>query len=110
MLRYIPIALVILFLAGCVAVPKPDTIATASNVSQCGPIAAVKAQLQERYQEYPRAIALAMDGQYMLELFARADGGTYTIVLMKPGQDRACMLIEGSSWSNIPLSSVEEGT
>ena len=47
-------------------------------------------------------MGLAAEGKVVVEMFAREDGGTYTILLIS-ANGVACLLLEGEAWSDIPF-------
>jgi len=63
--------------------------------------------LEQRYAEVPVAIGL-VDGKTVIEIFARADGDTWTIVTSR-ADGLSCVLGAGKSWQLMPIKALGPG-
>ena len=84
-------------LAGQCAVP-----AYAQTAGVCGAHEAIVEGLSTVYQQTPVAMGVIVDGR-LIEVFARADGSTWTIVVTTP-DGRACVTGTGENWRNTELT------
>jgi hypothetical protein len=57
--------------------------------------------LEERYAEVPVAVGL-VDSKTIIEIFARADGDTWTIVTSR-ADGMSCVLGAGKAWQLLPI-------
>lgn len=111
MARLIP-ALVAFLLAACSArpagaPPSADVEPPSGRAVLCAPRAVVAEGLAAKYAERPVAMGLTGDG-LMLEIFAGADAGTFTILLTRP-DGLACVLAAGTAWQGPPPHDEGEG-
>lgn len=65
----------------------------------CGARESLLAQLYRDYRERPVAIGLS-DGGTVIEVLARADGATWTIIATGPG-GLSCIVQTGEGWQRI---------
>lgn len=68
----------------------------AGFAAQCGPRDAVLAQLADRWGETRRSVGLAA-GQQVMEVFASAETGTWTIIVTLP-DGRSCLVASGEGF------------
>ncbi len=73
--------------------------ATAQGQPQCGPRAAVVAQLAQKYAETRRSIGVAANNTVM-EVYAAADTGTWTITVTTP-QGMTCLVASGQGFEAV---------
>lgn len=66
---------------------------------QCGPRAALLAELTNKYNETRRGIGVAANNQVM-ELFASADTGSWTITVTLP-EGTTCLVASGQNFESI---------
>jgi hypothetical protein len=71
--------------------------AAAAEPPRCGPRAVVLLLLEQRFGEWPAQAGLSATGQ-MVELFASADGATWSLVVTAPN-GTACVTDVGESWT-----------
>ena len=71
-------------------------VTSAEAASQCGPRAVIIELLAKNYEERPVAIELSSNGR-LLEILAREDGRTWTVVATSP-QGMTCVLDAGEEW------------
>jgi hypothetical protein len=83
-------------LAGLILLAHP---AYAQNPAQCGPRAAVVKSLGEKYSETRRAIGISANNMVM-EVFAAADSGTWTITVTTP-QGVTCLVASGQGYEAV---------
>ena len=57
--------------------------------------------LEQRYAEVPVAVGL-VDSKTIIEIFARADGDTWTIVTSR-ADGMSCVLGAGKAWQLLPI-------
>ena len=83
--------------------------AYAQTPAVCGAHEAIVAGLSTQYQELPVAMGVLGDGR-LVEVFARADGSTFSVVVTSPG-GQACVTAAGENWRNTTLitSAPDEG-
>ena len=67
-----------------------------ADPARCGDHAAVMAGLAQGYGEARQAIALSGDNA-VIEIFANAETGSWTITLTRPGGP-TCMVAAGAAW------------
>ena len=65
----------------------------------CASHEAVSKQLEQRHAEVPVAMALADSGK-LLQVFARADGDSWTMVLTQP-DGTSCVAASGRYWQPV---------
>jgi len=75
------------------------TTATAQQNRNCAPRELVVARLASQYQESRQSIGLGERGN-MIETFASADTGTWTITVTTPN-GITCMVASGQSWEEL---------
>lgn len=80
--------------AGLLAIAAP---AAAQTV--CLPFERLSHQLAEQYDEHPVAIGLVDPGR-LIQVFARADGDSWTIIQTTPG-GQSCIAAAGRYWHAI---------
>jgi hypothetical protein len=64
--------------------------------------------LEQRYAEVPVAVGL-VDTKTIIEIFARADGDTWTIVTSR-ADGMSCVLGAGKAWQLLPIKPLGPGT
>ena len=64
--------------------------------------------LEQRYAEVPVAVGL-VDSKTIVEIFARADGNTWTIVTSR-ADGVSCVLGAGNAWQLLPIKPLGPGT
>jgi hypothetical protein len=69
---------------------------------QCGPTEAVLTGLAERYEEKATARGLMPDGSIAM-VTATDDGGTWTLLLVKP-DGQSCIMAAGRDWETYPAA------
>ncbi len=74
--------------------------AAAAEMPPCAPRAELLAALADRYGERPLA-AGPTNGGALLELLARPDGTSWSLIIDMPG-GRACLLAAGTDWAPAP--------
>ena len=74
--------------------------APANAQSTCNKRDFIVSQLETLFQEYPKAIGLAGNGN-VVELFV-SDSGSWTLLLSLPG-GTSCLIASGESWETIPI-------
>ena len=70
--------------------------ASATAASQCGPRKAMIDTLAKNFEEHRVAIGLSRNGR-LLEVLARKDGRTWTVIATSP-QGMTCVLDTGEEW------------
>ena len=75
--------------------------AVAQTAPTCGSYAETVAQLTKIYSE--SRVAAGIQGGGLMELWASAGGGTWTLVL-RFGGDRSCMVGSGEGWQTVPAT------
>ena len=78
--------------------------ASAEAATQCGPRADVLAMLAKKFEERPVAIGLSGNGR-LLEILARDDGRTWTVVSTSP-EGLTCVLDAGEEWHFRQLAAI----
>lgn len=78
------------------AMPEPDDQFT---TLPCSRYDLIRRQLGQDYAEEPVSLGLQSNGN-LLQIFASATSGTWTIVSMAPN-GTACVVAAGASWENI---------
>lgn len=78
------------------AAPSPDDQFTALP---CSRYDSIRRQLNQDYAEEPVSLGLQSNGN-LLQIFASAESGTWTIVSMAPN-GTACVVAAGASWENV---------
>lgn len=63
---------------------------------QCGDREIIAANLAERFGETPIGMGLSVAGE-MVEVFASAKTGTWTLIASKPG-GQSCLVTHGEGW------------
>jgi hypothetical protein len=76
--------------------------AQAQQAPACVKRADLLKHLSEKYQEVPAAVGLGDNGS-LLEVFATADGSTWTVAISMPN-GVACMVATGQDWRDVPRS------
>lgn len=71
-----------------------------AGVPVCAERATVLDELARRYREAPVALGLANNGG-VVELFASADGATWTLLITLPS-GLSCMMAAGEDWQALP--------
>lgn len=67
--------------------------------TNCGPHAAITAQLAERYGESRQVIAMTADDAVM-EVFASAETGSWTVTITRAGQP-TCLVAAGENYQHV---------
>jgi hypothetical protein len=98
----IPTITAFVFILFSICFNKPAQVATCGNHDQI-----VKA-LNKIHHEYRQTMALAGDGQTLIELFTKKDNSTYTIIATpKPTKTTpnpmTCIIVAGQHWINTPV-------
>ena len=65
----------------------------------CSGYQRIRAELSERYAEEPVSLGLQSNG-HLLQVFASAEGNTWTIVSLAP-DGMACVVAAGASWEEL---------
>lgn len=81
------------------AIALPAASASAQQARNCGPRAAVVETLGEKYGESRQGIGLDDRGA-MLEIFASAESGSWTITLTAPN-GQTCLIASGQSFEKL---------
>lgn len=84
----------LLGLVGLVLAAQPGSAAP-----QCGPRAALLAELSTRYNETRRGIGIGANNQVM-ELFASSESGSWTITVTLP-EGTTCLIASGQNFEAI---------
>jgi hypothetical protein len=77
---------------------------SSAEQGRCGPRDELGHALEQRYAEVPVAVGL-IDAKTIIEIFARADGETWTIVTSR-ADGISCIIGAGKAWQLLPLKSV----
>jgi hypothetical protein len=88
------VALVLLLGANAARAQSPGQSACASHE-------AMSAQLEQRFAEAPVALGLTGGGRMVVQVFASADGATWTVVLTSP-EGKSCIAAAGRDWQSLP--------
>jgi hypothetical protein len=95
-LRFAALTATFLALSAAIAAaeepPLPDRV-------PCSDYASIAQQLGARYEEAPVSLGLQSNGN-VLQVFASATSGTWTVVSLTPS-GYACILAAGESWESI---------
>ena len=75
-------------------------VAAAPSVSNCAPHDRVVTRLNEGYGETRRSVGIAAD-QTMIEVFASAETGSWTMTVTPPG-GLTCLAASGSAFEAVP--------
>ncbi len=94
--------------AGAVAILSLVGISTAHAGAPCKDRAVVLATLAKDYSETPIAIGMASNGGVLEVLAARADSGTFTIIVTMPN-GMSCMLASGQHFEVLPMVQLAKG-
>ncbi|MFN3644473.1 MAG: hypothetical protein ACK4TB_16305 [Gemmobacter sp.] len=89
------LAVAVLSALGLAAIAPP----AAAQARQCGPRAAVIGTLASTYGETRRGIGTA-GSQAVVELFASADTGTWTVTVTLP-DGMTCLIASGAGWESL---------
>ena len=65
----------------------------------CGPREQVVKMLQTQHDEVPVSMGLAVNGA-VVEVFSRADGSSWTLVMTRP-DGNSCLMASGESWMSV---------
>ncbi len=76
----------------------PDT--AAQNAAHCLPHAEMLKHLSAQFKEKPVAVGLGDNGA-LLEVFAAADGATWTALVTRPN-GLSCVVMSGDNWQYSP--------
>lgn len=80
----------------------------AQALGMCGKRADFVDALKGKYNETPRALAIAGDVN-LVEVFASKDTGTWTILVTTP-EGKSCIIGAGKDWQDLPPHIEEEKT
>lgn len=80
--------------------------ATAQTASMCGSYAETAAQLGDKYHE--ARVGAGIQGAGLVELWAAADGATWTL-LLRMGGDRSCVIGAGEGWQAVKPEPADDG-
>jgi hypothetical protein len=88
------VALVLLLGANAALAQSPSRSACASHD-------VLSKQLEKRFAEVPVALGLTGGGRMVVQVFASADGATWTVVLTDP-EGKSCIAAAGRDWHSLP--------
>jgi hypothetical protein len=71
----------------------------AAQTANCGPHDVVTARLADRYGESRQVIAMTAD-QSVMEVFASAETGSWTVTITKAGQ-QTCLVAAGENYQHV---------
>ena len=81
--------------------------AASAEQGRCGPRDELGQALEQRYSEVPVAVGL-IDTKTVIEIFARADGETWTIVTSR-ADGMSCIIGAGKAWQLLAVKPIGPG-
>jgi hypothetical protein len=81
-------------------------LAQGAPPTACASHETMSAQLAQRFAEVPVALGLTGGGRMVVQLFASADGATWTVVLTSP-DGKSCIAAAGRDWQSLPAKPLD---
>jgi len=104
--RFNPLRAMLIAVIGVVGLLVSAGAASAGQ-GRCGPRGELSQALEQRYSEVPVAVGL-IDTKTVIEVFARADGETWTIVTSR-ADGMSCIIGAGKAWQLLEVKPVGPG-
>jgi hypothetical protein len=76
-------------------------LAQSASPEVCASHEVMSEQLEQRFAEAPVALGLTGGGRMVVQVFASADGATWTVVLTS-ADGKSCIAAAGRDWHSLP--------